>query len=248
MTDFVLLYRADEITSFKDIFPRLAVIRGHKLVQFYALAIFQNAKMRDVGLPSLTHIMNGGVRIEKNPALCYVDRVDWKMIVQQKDDHKNIYLNDNQEKNVCPAKCDEKCSGTQNLCWNGGQCQRMLGICPEGTAFKGERDRCYVDTQGQVGQPCATNCIGGCTRPNNSSACYACNHTRHITDSSRPGAFTCLDACPRGYVAYKQWTCIKESECSNRTISSTPWHTFPRDGDNNYKVIQNRVHCESSYG
>lgn len=150
MTDFVLLYRADEIITFKDIFPRLAVIRGHKLVQFYALAIFQNARMTDVGLTGLTHIMNGGVRIEKNPSLCYVDTVDWTKIVQQKGDHGNIYIEDNQNPNVCPAKCPEKCSGTENRCWNADSCQRMLGICPHGTAFTGFTDRCYVDNEGQV--------------------------------------------------------------------------------------------------
>ena len=37
--------------------------------------------MRTVGLKSLTNIMKGGVRIEKNPLLCYVETVDWRKIV-----------------------------------------------------------------------------------------------------------------------------------------------------------------------
>merc|ERR1719422_1624348 len=78
ITDFLLLYRADEIDSLETLFPNLAVIRGHKLVQFYALAIYQMKNMVRVGLPSLTHIMNGGVRIEKNPPplLCQYSGVE----------------------------------------------------------------------------------------------------------------------------------------------------------------------------
>lgn len=248
----MLLYRADEIITFKDIFPRLAVIRGHKLVQFYALAIFQNARMTDVGLTGLTHIMNGGVRIEKNPSLCYVDTVDWTKIVQQKGDHGNIYIDDNQNPNVCPAKCPEKCSGTENKCWNAESCQRMLGICPHGTAFTGFKDRCYVDNEGQVdnepnlsvftspaqvGIPCAKECIGGCGEYNDGDACYACNHTRHTSDTG----FTCRQLCPSGFVAYKAWTCITEKECSNTELPGIPVGSFARDGDNNYKVMRRFV-------
>jgi hypothetical protein len=212
------------------------VIRGHKLVQHYALAIYQNAKMENVGLPSLTHIMNGGVRIEKNPSLCYVDTVDWNKIVQRKHDLKNIYLHDNQNPNVCPAKCPKKCSGTENRCWNGEQCQRMLGVCPKGTKFETFLDRCYVDNEGQVGIPCAKECIGGCTKVNNGDSCFACNHTRHMEDPAVRGAFTCRQFCPVGFVAYKQWTCIEESECSTMENLSPVDHFSSVNGDNNYKV------------
>jgi hypothetical protein len=37
--------------------------------------------MRTLGLLSLTNIMKGGVRIEKNPSLCYVETIDWRQIV-----------------------------------------------------------------------------------------------------------------------------------------------------------------------
>ena len=100
VTDFVLLFRADEIKSLETIFPKLAVIRGHKLVQFYALSIYQMKNMETVGLPSLTHIMNGGVRIEKNPNLCYVNTIEWtRIVVQETDKKSHIEIADNQESN-----------------------------------------------------------------------------------------------------------------------------------------------------
>ena len=100
VTDFVLLFRADKIISLETIFPKLAVIRGHRLVQFYALAIYQMKNMENVGLPSLTHIMNGGVRNEKNLKLCYVNTIEWaKIVVQDRDNNSHINIVDNQESN-----------------------------------------------------------------------------------------------------------------------------------------------------
>ena len=129
VTDFVLLYRANEITSLESIFPRLSVIRGHKLVRFYALAIYQMKNIETVGLTSLTHIMNGGVRIEKNPRLCYVNTVVWDRIVVQDNDRKShIEIIDNQEANKCLDKCPEGADDHSKLCpagcWNLESCQR----------------------------------------------------------------------------------------------------------------------------
>ena len=220
VTDFVLLYRADEIDSLESLFPKLSVIRGHKLVQFYALAIYQMKNMVRVGLPSLTHIMNGGVRIEKNPLLCYVDTIDWtKIVVQENDKNSHIEIIDNQSPNNCLDKCPEKCS--DDGCWSSSHCQRVLVPCPEGTNYKDEM-MCYRNNKGEEGRPCHSECIGGCLdtedeeEVNNPARCVACNHTR-----SEAGLdFTCLDTCPRGKVAYKKWMCITEAECSKKPVNT----------------------------
>ena len=39
--------------------------------------------LEEVGLIGLTHILRGGVRIERNPRLCYVNTIDWKKIVKE---------------------------------------------------------------------------------------------------------------------------------------------------------------------
>jgi Receptor L domain len=80
-------------------FPfRLAVIRGHKLIQNYALAIYQMKNMETVGLHSLTHILKGGVRIEKNPTLCYVETINWrKIVVDPIHKEHHIVIEENRE-------------------------------------------------------------------------------------------------------------------------------------------------------
>jgi hypothetical protein len=47
--------------------------------------------MIEIGLKSLTHILKGGVRIEKNRNLCYVKTIYWDNIVH-KDYHDNIHI------------------------------------------------------------------------------------------------------------------------------------------------------------
>jgi hypothetical protein len=52
--------------------------------QDFALVIREMKGMEEIGLSSLTHILRGGVRIEKNSDLCYVDTVNWEAIVTKK--------------------------------------------------------------------------------------------------------------------------------------------------------------------
>ena len=65
-------------------FPNLAVIRGHQLFSDYALVVYENQQLRDLGLNRLTRIMRGTVRIEKNPNLCYLNTVDWERLTGRK--------------------------------------------------------------------------------------------------------------------------------------------------------------------
>lgn len=64
------------------LFPNLAVIRGHSLFINYALVAFEMMHLQELGLHSLTNILRGSVRFEKNPTLCYVDTIDWDMIAK----------------------------------------------------------------------------------------------------------------------------------------------------------------------
>lgn len=58
-------------------FPNLRIIGGQELIMNYALVIYQNTHMIEVGLPKLTTIFNGGVRIVDNTQLCYSRYIDW---------------------------------------------------------------------------------------------------------------------------------------------------------------------------
>lgn len=70
--------------NLKDIFPNLAVIRGREMFLDYSLVIYENKGLEEINLPLLTTILDGGVRIEKNINLCYVDTIRWKSIMRNK--------------------------------------------------------------------------------------------------------------------------------------------------------------------
>lgn len=57
ITGYLLIYRVAGIRSLGALFPNLAVIRGKELFENYALVIFQNIELLEVGLRSLTHIL-----------------------------------------------------------------------------------------------------------------------------------------------------------------------------------------------
>lgn len=121
--------------SLKEIFPNLAVIRGHELFLGYSLVIYENDGLEEVNLPSLTTILDGGVRIEKNINLCYVETIRWKSIMRTiTDDEYSLVLNSNN--NDCYDECfyapggQRKCtppaghgSLTNQYCWAPGNQQ-----------------------------------------------------------------------------------------------------------------------------
>lgn len=65
-----------------QLFPNLSVIRGHSLFINYALVAFEMMNLQEIGLYSLTDIVRGAVHFEKNPALCFVDTIDWDLIAR----------------------------------------------------------------------------------------------------------------------------------------------------------------------
>jgi len=138
ITDYLLLYRVYGLRTLSHIFPNLAVIRGQKLFFNYALVAFEMPDLEDVGLGSLTHIMRGAVRLEKNPNLCYINTIDWQritsvdeesnFIMQNKDIDEcvNVCPRNAQDQNICYPKenADGTPDGYNYLCWNGDKCQK----------------------------------------------------------------------------------------------------------------------------
>lgn len=97
---------------------------------------------QEIGLKSLTEISRGGVRIEKNPTLCFVDTIDWTKIALNTES-KEHFMVLNKPKNECPiCPSGKKSEGEssndleildcpvspndpkQRLCWNRQNCQR----------------------------------------------------------------------------------------------------------------------------
>ncbi|KAL1395916.1 hypothetical protein pipiens_010885 [Culex pipiens pipiens] len=84
ITEYLLLFRVNGLRTLQKLFPNLTVIRGKKLVTNYAIVIYELMHIEEVGLSSLMYIQRGGVRIEKNPKLCFANTVDWDAIAPQK--------------------------------------------------------------------------------------------------------------------------------------------------------------------
>lgn len=108
--------------------------------------------LKEIGLKSLTTILRGGVRIEKNPKLCFADTINWVYIANgtQPEDH---FIDSNKGINEC-GKCpsgkkgdddgndsngsDLECPVSKQdpkkrYCWNRHVCQKSN--CPPTLSF-----------------------------------------------------------------------------------------------------------------
>ncbi|XP_036443170.1 insulin-like growth factor 1b receptor [Colossoma macropomum] len=203
ITDYLLLFRVAGLDSLSTLFPNLTVIRGRNLFYNYALVIFEMNNLKDIGLYSLRNITRGAIRIEKNPELCYLDSVDWSLIMDA--DFNNIIAGNKKAKecgDVCPGIMEDKplCIKTtfndnsRDRCWTSNHCQK---VCPKEC---GQR-ACTANNE-----CCHPQCLGSCTVPNSDRACAACQHYYHEG--------SCVQDCPADTYKFEGWRCITMDLCS----------------------------------
>ncbi|XP_063138513.1 insulin receptor-related protein isoform X2 [Rattus norvegicus] len=211
VTDYLLLFRVYGLESLRDLFPNLAVIRGARLFLGYALIIFEMPHLRDIGLPSLGAVLRGAVRVEKNQELCHLSTIDWGLL-QPAPGANHIVGNKLGEEcaDVCPGvlgAAGEPCvrttfgGHTDYRCWTSSHCQRVCP-CPRGLA-------CTVG-----GECCHSECLGGCSQPEDPRACVAC---RHLYFQG-----VCLPTCPPGTYQYESWRCVTAELCGH--LREVPGH------------------------
>lgn len=136
ITDYLLLFRVPGLDSLSTLFPNLSVIRGRNLLYGNALVIYEMTNLKDIGLYNLMNITRGTVQIEKNPELCFLDSVDWSLIM---DSNVNNVITGNKKS----KECDDVCPGTME---DNPTCQRTL--------VKGNNDhRCWTSKHCQKGNP-----------------------------------------------------------------------------------------------
>ncbi|XP_014004580.1 insulin-like growth factor 1 receptor [Salmo salar] len=203
ITDYLLLFRVSGLDSLSTLFPNLNVIHGRNLFYNYALVIFEMTSLKDIGLYNLRNITRGAIRIEKNPELCYLDSVDWSLIMDA--EFNNFIAGNKQSKecgDVCPGITEDnaQCIKTSfngnfnSRCWTSNHCQK---VCPE---KKCERRAC---TDG--GECCHAQCLGSCTEPDDDMACAACLHYYHEG--------RCMQDCPPDTYKFEGWRCITMDLC-----------------------------------
>ncbi|XP_023210808.1 insulin-like peptide receptor isoform X2 [Centruroides sculpturatus] len=210
VTGYLLLYRAFGLRSLDRLFPNLAVIRGYILFHNYALVIFEMFQLKEIGLKSLTNIVRGSVRIEKNPSLCYVDTVNWDNIA--KAGAGNHFIKSNHNPRDCPNTCTGTGTGGYHLavenpvgntnndraayCWNAQHPQKICGSECE--------NKNLTCMQTNASHCCHHECLGGCTGTE-ATDCIEC---RHVLFQGR-----CMRECPINTYKYKNRRCVTESEC-----------------------------------
>lgn len=198
ISGYLLLFRVNGLRTLGDLFPNLSVIRGNTLFLNYALVAFEMMHLQELGLRSLTTILRGGVRLEKNPLLCYTHTVDWnRILVEGKDE---LHISANRRKNDCPLSCPKNCTGG-DLCWNSKYCQKICDKC------KGACDA--------NGNCCHMSCLGGCSVPDSIRHCDVCR------DVSYQGQ--CLEKCPVKTYKYQNRRCLTEEECRSSVDKPRDW-------------------------
>ncbi|XP_034612852.1 insulin receptor-related protein [Trachemys scripta elegans] len=212
ITEYLLLFRVYGLESLRDLFPNLSVIRGTNLFFNYALVIFEMPHLRDIGLHSLTDILRGSVRIERNQELCHISTIDWGLLLLDSVENNYIVSNKQVEEcaDVCPGILDveKPCVQTsvnghlEYRCWTSSYCQK---VCPCGDGIA-----CTA-----AGECCHPECLGGCSRPWDSRACVACRHF-HFNGH-------CLTSCPARTYRYEGWRCVTAEYCASlRKVSENP--------------------------
>ncbi|KAM9377030.1 insulin-like growth factor 1a receptor [Pholidichthys leucotaenia] len=218
ITDYLLLFRVSGLDSLSTLFPNLSVIRGRNLFYDYALVIYEMTSLKDIGLYNLKNITRGAMRIEKNPELCYLDSVDWSLIMESLVN--NVISGNKKAKecdNLCPGIMEDSplCQRTSindnsdYRCWTSNQCQK---VCPKD---------CELACTSE-GECCHSQCLGSCTEPDNDMACTACLHYFHED--------RCVPDCPPGTYKFEGWRCITMDVCSQAHVPPDP-HFVIHDGE-----------------
>lgn len=246
VTEYLLFFRVQGLSTLSKLFPNLTVIRGKELVSNYALIIYEMMHLQKINLSKLTDILRGSVRIESNPNLCYVSTVNWDAICKRPFTPHFIKENNAGCNNRCPDHCrpwrlnqepgrlqgDVTELGAENnrslFCWNSHQCQEPCQMS-DGTSLP----------MGPNGGCCSPQCAGGCYLEGRSDQCFSCRYVLQ--------ADNCVDYCDSNLFEYKS-RCIDEEacilmvetppqnpQCISRLLSAAPSST---SSTSNFKPIK----------
>ncbi|VDN23041.1 unnamed protein product [Gongylonema pulchrum] len=215
ITGTLMIFQVSKLRSLKRMFPNLRIIGGQELILNYALVIYQNTHLVEVGLPKLTAIINGGVRIMDNQQLCYSRYIDWGQILIGPANDILTDRNKGTESNLCSDDCvpqnEARCHRLDQTlsCWDAETCQLECEHTwnPDKTVGPG----CDDD-----GERCHEQCLGGCSAPDDPGSCHYCKNVIYQG--------ICMEKCPADlyevHHVYLVRRCVTAQECRNPTNSS----------------------------
>nr|AEM45794.1 insulin receptor-like 1 protein [Schmidtea mediterranea] len=208
ITGSLVIYYVKGTKTLGLYFPNLTIIRGQTLAYNYAVVIKETNLLvinlfQYIGLVNLRLVMFGGVRIDNNPSLCYVNTINWTSIVRQHGAPIKLI----NMRNFCLEFCPNNCPRGENLqkyCWHHNTCQN---VCSESCAKNNQY--CFMNDPNRC---CHPECLGGCYGEGD-EMCVSC---KNVLSNGR-----CVKKCDKFFYKYKNRRCISESECMNLSSQSS---------------------------
>uniref|UniRef100_A0A6P4F9F9 Insulin receptor n=1 Tax=Drosophila rhopaloa TaxID=1041015 RepID=A0A6P4F9F9_DRORH len=203
ISDYLMVYRCNGLLTLQKIFPRLRIIRGQaQLFDKYALVVYENRNLRELGLVELLRVQKGFIRIESNPMLCFVETIDW-MYLMGNATEQHYSLKHNKPHGQCPwcggplAEFDFLKNASEH-CWNLNAAQ----LRPQPPRSKDCPPACGISGCDNAGICCDHNCVTGCYSQN----CSLC--------ANYQGKSGCVNQCIASYEINRR-QCISKRECKD---------------------------------
>ena len=198
------MFQIQNLKSLETIFPKLSIIRGHKLFKKYALIIFLTNSLLQINLKNLVHIQTGSILLSRLYHSCYINTIDWNYLIKDKTAIKptiNLFNNE-----CFTQLCNSNCkyltnnNSSNNInCWSEQNCQLK---CPQTCS-----NNCNLDKPTK----CCNNSL--CLYCDSSNECVSCSKFRDLTSGN------CVESCPKNTLNYEMHSCIKIEDCSMETNS-----------------------------
>ncbi|KAL4002500.1 Protein tyrosine kinase family protein [Acanthocheilonema viteae] len=238
ITGHLLIFQVSALRSLKRIFPNLRIIGGQELIMNYALVIYQNTHLVEIGLPKLTTIINGGVRIMDNTQLCYSRYIDWSQILIGPANDILTDQNKGTDSDLCSDDCvpqnEHRCHKRDHMlsCWDAETCQLEC-------KYTWNDDKTVGPGCDDDGEKCHDQCLGGCSSPDDPSACHFCKNVVYQG--------ICMDKCPTGlyeiHHIYLVRRCVTIEECRNISAPVTMESTKKR-----MLIVENMCRVDCPFG
>ncbi|XP_037957373.1 insulin-like peptide receptor [Teleopsis dalmanni] len=195
ISDFLIFFDVKGLTSIRDMFPNLTVIRGRRLFLNYALGISKMPDLEMIEFKSLVAIQRGNVFIGSSPKLCQLERINWDRLTVSPGENHIFPIR--QEK--CPRKSE--CAGCDSqYCWSDFVCQKF------------ENDNVIYLRHGT--RHCHEQCLGGCSSTTN-EGCAVC---KGFLDHN-----SCVSQCPSDLIALEHYQrCYTKAECTKFSMAKCP--------------------------
>ena len=190
ITDYLLVFQAQQLPSLDILFPKLAIIRGDKLFKNYALIIFLSNSLHQINLKSLVSLQRGGVLLSRLYHTCYVNTIDWAYLLKDPESPTPTMT---LVKNDCFSQtCKPSCQ--QHNCWSEHSCQLK---CAHKCAASCNLDNPVVCCQ----NPLCLHCY-------NDTSCASCLGLRDLHTGE------CVQHCPVNSLIYQNHSCVRPEDCT----------------------------------